>query len=341
MKKMLLSLAAVLTLAGSSLAYASAGPDLAKEQQTASGMPETYDGTRAAGASALSVRLSPELEGRSGGGQYAQLEKRDKMKQYIVDTFASEIFHGNPAAVCIMDKWPSDSVIQSAAQENSLPETAFAVPEGDGYSLRWFTPGREIDLCGHATLATAFVLFNFYDKDKEKIVFNTMSGELTVTKKGELFEMDFPVYKLKKVPVTETMVEALGARPVEAYLGRDLVCVFESEEAVRALKIDLAKAKNLDGLVLNVTAPAQAGSAYDIVSRCFAPKLNVAEDPACGSGHCHIVPYWAKKLGKNKITAYQASARGGTLYCTVEGDRIKMAGGAVLYAAGEVFFPES
>lgn len=259
------------------------------------------------------------------------------MKQYIVDAFTKEIFCGNPAAVCITGKWPADTVMQSAAKENNLSETAFAAPEGDGYRLRWFTPGGEIDLCGHATLAAAFVLLKYYDKDKEKIVFTTMSGELIVTKKGELFEMDFPAYKLKKVPVTEAMSEALGVTPVEAYLGRDLVCVLESEEAVRALKPDLTKVKALDGLLLNVTARAGDSSAYDCVSRSFAPKLAVAEDPVCGSGHCHIIPYWSGKLGKDKITAYQASARGGTLYCTMAGDRIKMAGSAVLYAAGEVF----
>ena len=200
------------------------------------------------------------------------------MKQYIVDAFTDKVFGGNPAAVCIMDSWPSDDLMMNITVENNLSETAFAVREGSRYRLRWFTPGGEIDLCGHATLATAFVLMNYYDSAANTVVFTTM------------YEMDFPAYKLRPVPVTDEITEAVGAAPVEAYMGRDLLCVFDSENTVKNLHPDMEKLKELDGLLLQATAK---GSDFDCVSRSFAPKLNVPEDPVCGSGHCHIVPYWA------------------------------------------------
>jgi PhzF family phenazine biosynthesis protein len=256
------------------------------------------------------------------------------MKQYIVDAFTDHVFHGNQAAICILDKWIPEELMMNIARENNFSETAFAVKEGDTYHLRWFTPGGEIDLCGHATLACAYVLFWFYIPEAEKIVFSTMSGDLIVTKKGDLLEMEFPAYQLKKTEVTKAMADALGAEPKEAYLGRDLLCVFDDESVVRGLTPDMEKVKKLDGLLLNVTAP---GKETDCVSRSFAPKLNVIEDPVCGSGHCHIVPYWAERLGKNEIVAYQASQRGGTLYCRMQGDKIFMAGKAVLFSKSEIF----
>ena len=256
------------------------------------------------------------------------------MKQYVVDAFTDEVFSGNPAAVCITKEWLSDDLMMNITRENNLSETAFAVKERDRYKLRWFPPGGEIDLCGHATLATAFVIMNYYDTHLEEVAFDTLSGVLTVKKKQDLYEMDFPAYELKPKEVTSAMEDAIGARPVEAYMGRDLLCIFESEDVVRGLSPDMEKLKALDGLLLQVTAK---GREYDCVSRSFAPKLNVPEDPVCGSGHCHIVPYWAKKEGKDDIIACQASRRGGILYCGIEADRVKLAGKAALYSEAELF----
>ena len=255
------------------------------------------------------------------------------MKQYTVDAFTSQVFSGNPAAVCVMEGYPPDEVLLDIARENNLSETAFAVREGGGYRLRWFTPGGEIDLCGHATLATAFVLLNFYEPGAERVVFSTMSGELTVTRRGGLYEMDFPAYELRRVPVTEEMATAFGASPSEAYMGRDLLCVFDDERTVREMEPDMDRLRDLPGLLQHVTA---RGAGTDCVSRSFAPKLSVQEDPVCGSGHCHIVPYWAARLGRTDITAYQASRRGGTLYCRDCGRRITIAGEAVLFAESEL-----
>ena len=255
------------------------------------------------------------------------------MKQYTVDAFTSRVFSGNPAAVCVMEGYPPDEVLLDIARENNLSETAFAVREGGGYRLRWFTPGGEIDLCGHATLATAFVLLNFYEPESERVVFSTMSGELTVTRRGGLYEMDFPSYELRRVPVTEEMAAAFGASPAEAYMGRDLLCVFDDERTVREMAPNMGRLRDLPGLLQHATA---RGAGTDCVSRSFAPKLSVQEDPVCGSGHCHIVPYWAARLGRTDITAYQASRRGGTLYCRDCGRRIAIAGEAVLFAESEL-----
>lgn len=218
------------------------------------------------------------------------------MKCYVVDAFADHLFEGNPAAVCVLDTWLSDELMQLIAVENNLSETAFAVKNAGSYGLRWFTPGGEIDLCGHATLATA--------------------------------------YALSPVPVTEAMTAALGVRPLEAWMGRDLVCVLADERQVCDAAPNPELLLGLDGLLTHITA---RGSQYDCVSRSFAPKLNVAEDPVCGSGHCHIVPLWADKLRKTDLIARQASKRGGTLYCRRVGDRVKLAGKAVLYSEANLF----
>ena len=256
------------------------------------------------------------------------------MKQYVVDAFTDSVFHGNQAAVCVLDVWPSEELMMSITRENNFSETAFTVKEGAKYHLRWFTPGGEIDLCGHATLGTAYVLFRFYEPDTDKLVFTTLSGDLTVTKHGELLEMEFPAYDLKPAEVTDAMEEALGVRPIAAFIARDLLCVLDDEAQVRALTPDQEKLKALPGLLQHVTA---RGKDEDCVSRTFAPKLAVAEDPVCGSGHCHIIPYWADALGKDALVAYQASRRGGTLYCRREGSKIYMAGKAALYSIDELF----
>lgn len=191
------------------------------------------------------------------------------MKQYVVDAFTDQVFHGNQAAVCVLDQWLPEELMMNITRENNFSETAFTVREGDKWHLRWFTPGGEIDLCGHATLGTAFVLLNYYEKDAQQVVFSTLSGDLIVTRKGELYEMEFPAYELRKVDVTPAMEEALGASVKEAYLARDLLCVLEEEQTVRDLKPDLEKIKQIDGLLVHVTA---RGTDEDCVSRSFAPQ---------------------------------------------------------------------
>ena len=258
------------------------------------------------------------------------------MRQYVVDAFTDHVFAGNPAAICVMDRWLDEKTMMAITIENNLSETAFAVKEGEKYHLRWFTPGGEIDLCGHATLGTACAIMTFVAPELTEITFTTLSGDLTVVRRGDLYEMDFPAYELKSVPVTQAMADAMnGAMPKAAYMGRDLMCVFDDEETVRHMTVDQEKVRALDGLLLHVTAPGSGGN--DCVSRSFAPKCNVAEDPVCGSGHCHIVPYWADTLGRDTLVAYQASPRGGTLYCTREGSRIRMSGKAALYAVSDIF----
>jgi len=256
------------------------------------------------------------------------------MKQYVVDAFTDKLFGGNPAAVCVMDHWLSDELMLKIARENNLSETSFTVKEKNGYRLRWFTPGNEIDLCGHATLATAYVLTRFVEPELELIQFYTLSGTLIVKKINNFFELDLPSYDIQPVELTNLMSEVIGVLPKEAYLGRDLLCILDSEEAVRAVTIDEEKAKKLDGLLLHVTAK---GRDFDCVSRSFAPKLNVSEDPVCGSGHCHIVPYWAKYFGKERIVAFQASQRGGVLICKLDIGRVKLSGTAVLYSIAELY----
>lgn len=258
------------------------------------------------------------------------------MKQYIVDAFTDKIFKGNPAAVCVIDEWLPDELLQNITKENNLSETAFTVKTSDGYHLRWFTPGGEIDLCGHATLATAFVLANFYELTQNKFVFETASGQLIVDKKDHMYEMDFPAYQLREVPITDELIASIGFQPEEVYLARDLVCVVKDEDFVRAYVPDLDKIATLDGLLLHITA---RGKEYDCVSRTFAPKLNITEDPVCGSGHCHLAPLWAEKLGRNDLIAFQASNRTGILYCQVNGNRVLLKGEAALYATSELNIP--
>jgi predicted PhzF superfamily epimerase YddE/YHI9 len=255
------------------------------------------------------------------------------MRCYVVDAFADNLFEGNPAAVCVMEQWIPEELMASITMENNLSETAFAVKQGDVYHLRWFTPGGEVDLCGHATLATGYIIMRFVEPECNVIRFATRSGELTVTKKDDLYEIDFPAYTLSRVNVTDAMVAAIGARPVEAWMARDLVCVMENEAQVIEANVNTQKVFELDGLLLQLTAK---GSEFDCVTRSFAPKMGVDEDPVCGSGHCHVVPLWAEKLGKKEIVARQASKRGGTLYCSVDGDRIRMSGRAVLYSTADL-----
>lgn len=259
------------------------------------------------------------------------------MKQYIVDAFTDRVFSGNPAAVCVMDQWLSDETMQNIAVENNLSETAFAVKENGAYHLRWFTPGGEVELCGHATLATAYVLTQFIEPDRQQIDFHTLSGLLTVKREHELLAMNFPSFSLMPVEITDLISQAVGTRPVQAYMGADMVCVLENEEQVKKAVPDLDAIRRLDGLCLHITAK---GTEYDCVTRTFAPKCNVAEDPVCGRGHCHVVPLWAKELGKNELTAYQASSRGGVLYCRYANERTVLSGKAALFSEADIRFDD-
>ena len=257
------------------------------------------------------------------------------MKQYIVDAFTDTLFSGNQAAVCIMDEWPADELMQNIAKENNFSETAFAVKEGEVYHLRWFTPGGEVDFCGHATLGTSFVLFNYYEKDASDIAFITQAGKLTVQRKGDLFEMDFPAYALNRTEVTEEMTEAIGIQPLEAYIDRDLLLILREASQVVNLKPDQEKLKELSGLTVAVSAPAD-GELYDCISRVFVPKLSIPEDPVTGSTHCMITPYWCRRLGKDELVCLQASERSGILYTSLCKDRVKVSGKAVLYSVGDI-----
>ena len=255
------------------------------------------------------------------------------MKQYVVDAFTDMLFKGNQAVVCVLEKWLPDELMRNIAKENNFSETAFAVKEKDGYRLRWFTPGGEIDFCGHATLGTSFVLFNYYEKDAEEITFYTQVGNLIIKRDKDMFVMNFPAYKCNPVPVTEAMAEAIGVMPVAAYLDRDLLLVLQDEEQVKNLHPNQKKMAALDGLLVAVTAP---GKEYDCVSRMFAPKLSVPEDPVTGSTHCMVTPYWCERLQKDRLTCYQASERTGVLYTSLEKERVKIAGKAVLFSVADI-----
>ena len=256
------------------------------------------------------------------------------MKQYIVDAFTDEVFKGNPAAVCVMKQWLTDDTMQKIAIENSLSETAFAVKNGGHYCLRWFTPGGEIDLCGHATLAAAYVITHFIEPETDDIYFDTLSGVLHVTRKDDMLTLDLPAYHPKQIPVTELMVHALGVTPVEAYMDADLVCILKTEEQLRCLIPNQELIRQLDGHGLHVTAQSRN---FDCATRSFFPKCKIPEDPVCGRGHCHVVPIWTEKLGKNELIAYQASARSGILYCCYTGKRVCLSGKAVLFAESEIY----
>jgi len=257
-----------------------------------------------------------------------------KLPLYQVDAFAGRLFQGNPAAVCPLESWLPDAVMQAIAAENNLAETAFYVPEGDVYSLRWFTPEVEVDLCGHATLASAYVILELRkERESARVRFQTRSGELAVDREGDLYALDFPSRPPKETAVDPALVPALGANPEKILKARDYLCVFRSEQEVRALKPDLGKLATVDSFAVIVTAP---GSDCDFVSRFFAPAKGVPEDPVTGSAHCTLIPYWAERLSRRKMFARQISARGGELWCTDRGDRVKIAGRAVKYLEGMI-----
>ena len=260
------------------------------------------------------------------------------MQYFIVDAFTDELFKGNPAGVCLLDKWIDDKILQNIAFENNLTETAFVVKNESDYDLRWFTPEVEMDLCGHATLASAFIIVNFVDKNSNFISFNTKSGILTVNavKGNELFEMDFPARKPVQTEINLIIQKSFNAEIKEAHLSRDLLLLIDTEEQVKNLEVDFDLLKTVkDCFAFIVTAPS-SHKEYDFVSRFFAPNAGIIEDPVTGSSHSTLIPFWAEKLNKNKLIAKQLSKRGGTLYCENNGDRVKISGRAKLYLEGEI-----
>lgn len=256
-----------------------------------------------------------------------------KLPLYQVDAFTSRLFGGNPAAVVVLEDWLPDDVLAAIAAENNLAETAYVIPRLAAMPLRWFTPKVEVDLCGHATLATADVLFRHHFPAQEKLLFETRSGQLTVSRRDGLLSMDFPSRPGKPVPVSDAVVSALGRRPREAYMARDLMAVFDAESDVRDLEPDLQAIWAVDAFAIIVTAP---GAEVDFVSRFFSPRAGIPEDPVTGSAHCTLIPYWAQRLGKTELTARQLSRRGGELYCRLRGDRVDIAGRTVEYLRGEI-----
>ena len=256
------------------------------------------------------------------------------MKYYVVDAFTDTVFKGNPAGVCLAENELNSAVMQSIAAENNLSETAFLVKKDGYYDLRWFTPKTEIDLCGHATLGSAFLLMNFVDKNAKEIRFETKSGTLLVTKKDDLYELDFPSRMPQQTEITARMERAIGGNILEAHVfGGDLVLVLENEQQIQNAIPDFEIIKSVASHLVTITAK---GASVDFVSRVFAPNAGVAEDPVTGSAHTVLIPFWAERINKTKMTAMQLSKRSGTLYCEACDGRVKIAGRAVLYLQGEI-----
>lgn len=258
-----------------------------------------------------------------------------KLKQFQVDAFASHVFEGNPAAVCPLESWLDDAVMQAIAEENNLSETAFFVPVDAGFELRWFAPRCEVDLCGHATLATAHVLYAHLGYTEPSVSFFTRSGELVVSKLGDALQMDFPVRRPTRCEAPGALLRGLGATPVEVWAADDYVAVFDSEAAIRAIAPDYVALAQLDLRGVCVTAP---GTDVDFVSRFFAPRVGIPEDPVTGSAHCTLAPYWAGRLGKPTLSAHQVSTRGGRLTCELAGERVLLAGRAVTFMEAGIAF---
>jgi PhzF family phenazine biosynthesis protein len=257
---------------------------------------------------------------------------------FQADAFTDHVFGGNPAAVCPLDTWLPDALMQAIAAENNLAETAFFVPEGDGYRLRWFTPTLEIDLCGHATLATAHIIWQHLGYVGDEIRFYTRSGCLPVTRRAAGYTLDFPSRPPVAVVPSDDLLQAIGQQPVWAGRSRDYLVLLDSEAAVRALRPDLVAVARLDAIGLIVTAP---GEQVDFVSRFFGPQAGVPEDPVTGSAHSTLIPFWAERLGKTQLEAWQVSQRGGVLHCELIGDRVRMTGQAVTYMKADIFIPFS
>ncbi|MCP1417305.1 PhzF family phenazine biosynthesis protein [Pseudomonas laurylsulfativorans] len=254
-----------------------------------------------------------------------------QLEFHQVDAFSNQPFSGNPAMVYRLDTWLADDLMQKIAAEHNLAETAFVVREGQGWHIRWFTPTTEVPLCGHATLASAHVLFEIYKEPVERLEFTCKSGPLSVTRESGRLWLDFPT--IVPTPVSDTLAieRALGVNVVEVLASNELFVVLESEQAVLDCKPDMVALAKLPWLGAIVTA---RGSQHDFVSRYFAPAIGINEDPVTGSTHCLLIPYWSRRLGKSSLTACQRSARGGELFCRLEGDRVKIGGDATLVASG-------
>ena len=253
---------------------------------------------------------------------------------YQVDAFTSKLFAGNPAAICPLETWLPDETMQSIAAENNLSETAFFVRNRDRFQLRWFTPGCEVDLCGHATLASAYVLFCELQLDGDRIHFDTKSGELIVRRNGDLLTLDLPSRPPLPIAAAPSLIPALGGKPVEILAARDYLVRYSSAEEVAALSPDMNALMQIDRFAVIATGP---GTDCDFVSRFFAPAKGVPEDPVTGSAHSTLVPYWAAQLGKTKLHARQISPRGGELFCEAKGDRVEMSGHAALFLRGTIY----
>ncbi|MDZ4680722.1 MAG: PhzF family phenazine biosynthesis protein [Saprospiraceae bacterium] len=253
---------------------------------------------------------------------------------YQVDAFTDRLFSGNPAAICQLQEWLPDALLLAIAHENNLSETAYLVPESDGYRLRWFTPTTEVTLCGHATLAAAHVLYNHLGYEADKVIFHTLSGTLTVKRTSDGYMMNFPTDTLRHVSAPLALIVALGITPTKVFLGReDYLVVLENRQQVADLHPDFAALRRLQGRGVIVTAPCDDSSA-DFVSRCFYPNAGIDEDPVTGSAHTTMAPYWAERLGKPELFARQISRRGGTLKCRLLNDRVELIGHAVTYMIG-------
>jgi PhzF family phenazine biosynthesis protein len=252
---------------------------------------------------------------------------------YQVDAFTKRVFAGNPAAVCPLNEWLDDATLQAIAAENNLSETAFFVREGETLRLRWFTPACEVDLCGHATLASAYVLMNQIEPGRSEVSFLSKSGELRVTREDDLYSLEFPARPPQRVQPPAELIAGLGVEPEETWKSRDYLAVYSSEQQVRALTPDMEKLAAIDMFAVIVSAP---GRSVDFVSRFFAPRYGVPEDPVTGSAHCTLVPYWSARLNKKSLHALQVSKRGGELFCEDQGTRVRISGHAALFATGTV-----
>jgi len=256
-----------------------------------------------------------------------------ELNLYQIDAFTDTPFRGNPAAVIPLETWLPDNTMQSIAEENNLSETAFFVPKDEGFHLRWFTPKTEVDLCGHATLAAAYVLFDILGHNKERIEFESKSGILTVLKKDDLLVMDLPAQTPVPCNVPYEIVKAFDRTPIECLRSEDYIVVFETESDILSIKPDIAYLQKLDLRGVIITAKSRQ---YDFVSRFFAPKHGIDEDPVTGSAHTQLIPYWARKLDKTKMKAKQVSHRGGELVCELRNDRVLISGKAVKFLEGKI-----
>jgi len=267
------------------------------------------------------------------------------MQYFVIDVFTDKLFGGNPAGICLLDKWVPDDLLQNIAAENNLSETAFLVKQEGFYDLRWFTPTLEVDLCGHATVASAFVLFEDAEKELREIKFKTVSGVMSVTKDDDLLYLDFPSRPVTPCPIYQTFEKAFGIKPAAAYKAADFLALVDSVETLHNINPDFSVLKQIkteaklddDNFGIIVTAK---GDDCDFVSRFFAPNAGIDEDSVTGRAHCSLIPFWGEKLNKKVMVAWQLSKRGGTLYCEDCGERVKIGGNAVMYLKGDIDISE-